>query len=313
MTFTITIPAYKAKYLAEAIDSVLKQTDTDFELIILNDHSPEDITSIVKQYDNPHIRYYINETNIGAERLVDNWNRCLSYAKGEFIICMGDDDKLMPNCLAEYRKLIQEFPNLDVYHGWTELIDENSQTIELLSKRPKFESVYMMMYERWKGRNQYIGDFLYRTQALRNNGGYFFLPLAWGSDDITAYIAAKQKGIANTEEPVFQYRENRLTISNNGNTELKIGAIQKEKEWTKEFLKQIPNNETDIKIYTFLKTDLQHHFQYKLQINLINGLKNKRFTHWFHYLFKHKKLGFTIPVIIWIFLSALKENIKTRQ
>ena len=99
MEFSITIPAYKAKYLNECIDSILAQTYKDFELVIVNDASPEDLDSIVNQYIDSRIRYYVNEKNCGAINVVDNWNKCLEYAKGEFIICMGDDDKLMPNCL----------------------------------------------------------------------------------------------------------------------------------------------------------------------------------------------------------------------
>ncbi|MBQ8672678.1 MAG: glycosyltransferase, partial [Bacteroides sp.] len=47
MKFSITIPAYKRTYLQECIDSILAQTYTDFELIIVNDASPEDLDSIV--------------------------------------------------------------------------------------------------------------------------------------------------------------------------------------------------------------------------------------------------------------------------
>ena len=50
MKFSITIPAYKRKYLKEAIDSCLSQTFKDFELIIVNDASPEDLDSIVNSY-----------------------------------------------------------------------------------------------------------------------------------------------------------------------------------------------------------------------------------------------------------------------
>ena len=66
MKFSITIPAYKQKFLAEAIDSCLTQTYKDFELIIVNDHSPENLDAVVSQYDNPRIRYYVNEKNCGA-------------------------------------------------------------------------------------------------------------------------------------------------------------------------------------------------------------------------------------------------------
>ena len=61
MKFSVTIPAYKARFLKECIESILAQTYKDFELIIVNDASPEDLTSIVKSFNDPRIRYYINE------------------------------------------------------------------------------------------------------------------------------------------------------------------------------------------------------------------------------------------------------------
>ena len=81
--FSITIPAYKDKYLKETIDSVLAQTYTHFEVVIVNDASPYDLDSIVSQYTDPRIRYFKNEKNCGARNVVDNWNICLSHATGD--------------------------------------------------------------------------------------------------------------------------------------------------------------------------------------------------------------------------------------
>ena len=61
---SIGIPAYKATYLKEAIDSVLNQTYTKFELIIVNDKSPENIEEIISTYNDKRIRYYKNEDNL---------------------------------------------------------------------------------------------------------------------------------------------------------------------------------------------------------------------------------------------------------
>ena len=115
MKFSITIPAFKVKFLKECISSVLSQSYNDYEIIIVNDNSPEDIDTIVKSFDSPRIRYYKNKIGFGAEHVVDNWNKCLEYAQGDFIICMGDDDRLKTNCLANFVTLIKKYPDLERY------------------------------------------------------------------------------------------------------------------------------------------------------------------------------------------------------
>ena len=86
MRYSIGIPAYKGKFLFKCIESILKQDYADFELIIVNDASPEDLYSIVRQFDDPRIRYFKNDKNCGAENVVDNWNICLSYAVGDYFV-----------------------------------------------------------------------------------------------------------------------------------------------------------------------------------------------------------------------------------
>lgn len=217
MEFSITIPAFKQKYLYEAIESCLAQTYKDFELIIVDDASPEDLKSVVDRFQDSRIRYYRNEKNCGALHVVDNWNICLGYAKGDYVICMGDDDRLLPSCLEEYSKLIDKYPDLDIYHGMTEIIDENGNVTNMQEARPEREGMYSMISGRLRNsRLQYIGDWLFKRTALEQLNGYVNMPMAWGSDDLTAYTIAKNKGVANTQIPVFQYRISSLTISNSG-------------------------------------------------------------------------------------------------
>lgn len=217
MKFSITIPAYKQKYLNEAIESCLAQNYKDFELIIVDDASPEDLKSVVDRFQDSRIRYYRNEKNCGALNVVDNWNISLGYATGDYVICMGDDDRLLPNCLEEYSRLIEKYPDLDIYHGMTEIIDENSRVADMQESRPEREGMYSMISGRLRNcRLQYIGDWLFKRTALEQQNGYVNMPMAWGSDDLTAYIIAKNQGVANTQMPVFQYRISSLTISNSG-------------------------------------------------------------------------------------------------
>jgi glycosyltransferase involved in cell wall biosynthesis len=127
--FSIIVPAYKTQFFKECIDSILNQTYEDFELIIVNDGSPQGVGSIVAQYHDSRIQYHYRKVGLGAKRLVENWNDCLKYVKGEFVINMGDDDKLLPDCLWDYNELIRRHPGLDVYHMRAWKIDQNSNII----------------------------------------------------------------------------------------------------------------------------------------------------------------------------------------
>ena len=245
LKFSVTIPSYKSHFLHEAIESVLSQTYPDWELIIVDDCSPEDIKGVTEPFLNDkRIRYFRNETNCGAVNLVDNWNICLSYCTGDYVICMGDDDCLLPCCLEEYKRLIDKYPDLNIYHGRTEIIDGDGNIINLQEPRPEWESAVSLIWNRWAYRNkQYIGDFCYRTDYLKAAGGYYKLPLAWGSDDITAVLAAKEKGIANTQAFVFQYRDNIKTISNSPQyAKKKIEASMTQYEWFTRFLDELSHN-----------------------------------------------------------------------
>ena len=104
--YSFLLPAYKARFFREALDSILAQSYKDFELIIVNDASPEDLDSIVKGYNDPRIRYYVNEKNIGGKDLVAQWNHCLEYANGEYVILASDDDVYSPLYLEKMDELV---------------------------------------------------------------------------------------------------------------------------------------------------------------------------------------------------------------
>ena len=69
-------------------------------------------------------------------------------------------------------------------------------------------------------------------------GGFYKLPLAWGSDDISALRAAERAGIVNINTPTFLYRVNGESISSVGDVKIKLSAFQKHKQWCLEFLKR---------------------------------------------------------------------------
>ena len=125
--YSFVLPAYKARFFREAIDSILAQTYKDFELIIVNDASPEDLDSIVNSYNDSRIRYYVNEQNIGGKDLVSQWNHCLEYAKGEYIILASDDDVYFPQYIEKMVALVQKYPEVNVFRPRVQRIDEKGE------------------------------------------------------------------------------------------------------------------------------------------------------------------------------------------
>jgi glycosyltransferase involved in cell wall biosynthesis len=291
--FSVTVPAFKAQYLSECIDSILAQTYKNFEVIIVNDASPQDLDSIVSRYDDPRIHYYKNKVGFGAQHVVGNWNKCLEYAKGDYVICMGDDDKLLPCCLEEYAKLIEKHPSLNVYHALTEMIDENSNFLRMQEMRPEREGVYSMIYGRIKnGREQYIGDWLFKADWLRSNGGYVDVPLAWGSDDLTAYAAAIGKGVTNSQVPMFQYRINSQTISTQGNIMVKYQArnmtFQKIKELLSKDCPDVLDNKYRLSCLDIIDEKQRTSTAGIIMSDMISNGKLTRFLWWLQH---HNELG----------------------
>lgn len=308
MLFSITIPAYKPQFLHECIESVLMQTYQDFELIIVDDNSPYHLEKIVGCFNDSRIRYYKNNKGFGGYHVVGNWNKCLEYARGEFIICMGDDDKLLPNCLADYVELIEKYPGLDIYHVRTEMIDENGQIIDMQIPFPEYESVYSMIWNTWKGRDQYIGDFLFRAETLRVVGGFFDLPYAWSSDKVSEFRAAISKGIANTQRPGFQYRKSTVTITNSSNTQReRYDALVAEKEWYRQFVADShPEDEVDKKYLALIESHLDG-FMAKRMATMRHWDLQVTPSHFIYWMKNRKKYGLSTDNIFDCFRVSMHE------
>lgn len=314
MKFSILLPTYKIQFLSECIESILQQTCLDWELIIVNDNSPFDIDSVVLKYKDSRIRYYKNKKNFGAIDVVDNWNKCLFYAKGEYSICMGDDDRLLPHCLEEYGHLIEKYPNLDIYHSRTELINEKGELIGLQELRPEWESAYSALWHQCCcHRIQYIGDFLFRTSSLKKENGFYKLPLAIFSDNISTIRAAKETGIANTQAVCFQYRVNKYTITNTGNPRILAYSIKSAYDWFIVFLSDLPQDDINCKYRKLLLNGgLKNHF-YNMMLEVIRRDLNTDSISAISYWEKHyQELDIDKNMIDGLLKQARRYNITLR-
>ena len=290
---SILIPAFKNKYLHDCISSILNQTYKNFEIIIVDDASPYDLHTIVGSFSDKRISYYRNQKGFGGKDVVKNWNKCLEYATGEFVICLGDDDRLLPNCLNDYVYLVNKYPNLDLYHMRTEIINERNDIIDLQEARPIYESALSLLLHRIRGRKQFIGDFMFRTNPLKNNNGFFELPSGCCSDDISAVIAASSKGVANTYRPGFQYRNNSQTLSNSSdNMRMKHEAFIKAKIWYENYLSTLsPNSELDALYRVFILNELNGYIYRNASYCIKKDIKKGGFKSACYWILNRKKFS----------------------
>ena len=129
MEVSICIPAYNnAQHIGETIESVLAQTFTDFELVIVDDNSKDNTVEVVQEYmkKDSRVVLYQNEKNLGMS---GNWNRCVEMTKGEFVKLICADDILMPDCLENEVRAIKKAENISMVISDSQLIDNDKKKI----------------------------------------------------------------------------------------------------------------------------------------------------------------------------------------
>ncbi|MGZ3756181.1 MAG: glycosyltransferase family 2 protein [Mucilaginibacter sp.] len=249
--FSILVPVFKTKYLKQSIESILAQEYRDFEIIIVNDKSPEDVSFIINAFDDDRISYYENEINLGRTNVVLNWNKCLGYANGEFALLFSDDDFLDPKFLIEIADLIRKYPNVDLFYSRVGVVDSSSKVIRFTPSAPEFENLLDFMWHRFSGlREMYAQNFVFRLRKLTEMDGFVDFPLAWASDDATWFSLAFSNGVVSTNKVLCYWRFSELNISNIGSIGMRLDALKKYFLWVDVFLQKYqPQNEHERLLY----------------------------------------------------------------
>jgi glycosyltransferase involved in cell wall biosynthesis len=95
--YSIVIPAHnRREYLKQAISSCLKQTVPEFEIIVSDDCSADDLRSVTESFNDVRVQYHRSERRLGAAR---NHERAVSLSSGVYVIALHSDDLLLPECL----------------------------------------------------------------------------------------------------------------------------------------------------------------------------------------------------------------------
>ena len=129
---TVLMPVFNgARYLRVAIESILQQTFTDFEFLVIDDGSTDNSPEIVSSYNDARIRLVRRGKNIG---LIATLNEGLELARGDLVARMDADDISYPDRLEKQLAVMRENPRLVLLGSDVDIIDENGT---LISYEPK--------------------------------------------------------------------------------------------------------------------------------------------------------------------------------
>ncbi|MCH5328753.1 MAG: glycosyltransferase family 2 protein [Coprobacter sp.] len=302
---TFALPAYKAKYLAAAINSILNQDYENIELIIINDASPENVDFIVSQFSDSRIKYYTNPQNAGAVNLVRNWNKCLSLAQGEYFVMASDDDIYDCKFASTLIDLAHEAPEMDIFHCRVKIIDGNDCLVKMTPACPEFESGMEFIWHRlFQYREQFAPEFMCRTESLRQMQGFVSFPLAWFSDDATWDLLALKKGIGYSSKPLLNWRSSGINITTDRRYMLeKIDATYQYFMWLK---RQLSSFSPADEIQECQKADVEKNWKALYSHYIKSILVNSRSQDVWKLLFSRKRKKYDISIYLVIVYWAYR-------
>ncbi len=201
---SIVLPTYnRAAVLPHAIASVLAQNYQHFELIIVDDNSPDETRAVVDSFQDPRIRYVKNDPNLKLPRAL---NRGFSIAEGELLTWTSDDNLLRPDAIEKMVALIQQKPCDFVYADYYLFSDLDSNNQPMDPKQDHLASELQLE------KGNHIGAcFLYTRTLYEKIGDYD--PELFLVEDYDYFMrAAKHFSFCHLPEALYYFRRDDNTL-----------------------------------------------------------------------------------------------------
>jgi glycosyltransferase involved in cell wall biosynthesis len=197
---TVLMPVYNGeRYLSDAMESILKQTFTDFEFLVIDDGSSDRSVDIVRSYADPRICLLENGKNRG---LIATLNRGIAHAKGEYIARMDCDDISLPKRLERQVAFMDAHPGIGISGSWIKTFGElTSVTIRFPTEPERIRCINFL--------NSCVGhpSIIMRLAAVKKYNIYYD-PAYCHAEDYALWVnALKNFDIANIGEVLHLYRQ----------------------------------------------------------------------------------------------------------
>ena len=208
---SVMIPVYNAEsFLQETIDSVLWQTFTDFELLLMDDGSTDNSSEIIRSYDDPRIHYVSCLHNF-----IETLNRGLDMAKGKYIALLDHDDLMMPYRLQTQFCFMEANPHLVASGGFMHTFGWYAERFEAPLKHKDLILYYSPIYNP----TGFIRRDVLLQHQIKYKQGYSF------SADFKLWMDIMQAGeIANIPKILTLYRTNKEQTSVKNYTDCVLAA-----------------------------------------------------------------------------------------
>lgn len=254
---SVIMPIYnEEKYLAYAIDSILAQTYSAWELIIVNDASTDRSEEIVNSYNDPRIRYFSYAENKGNPYAQ---NLGMKESRGEYILTLAGDDVAYPNMLASQVEYLDNHPECIHVQGAMDYIDENGEVTHKKIESKYKSDIEIRTYELF-GNCVWGGSSMFRRIAIERYGLKYDLE-AIVSQDYLLWIDMLPYGeFACIDETVFQYR---CSYGSNSHR-----IMDNNREWYDNFMRKIFMHAWTQRGYKLEENDIRfiHDFLYQKRL-----------------------------------------------
>ena len=164
----VMIPAYgDGPLIRDAIRSVIDQDDKDWKLTIVDDAAGfehGEMASWLRTLADSRISYLANPQRLGINR---NFQRCVDVSSADWVIVLGADDRLLPNCISQVRRTIADFAEVAWIHTGAIVIDRHGRPHKSMADRVKKLTAPKV------GGRRVIGGEQLAVTLLRGNWMYF--------------------------------------------------------------------------------------------------------------------------------------------
>ena len=200
---TVLLPVYGGeKYVAAAVESVLGQTFSDFELLAVDDCGPRASIEVLERFGDPRIRIVRNAENLGQVRSL---NVGLAAARGEYVARLDQDDLCLPERLERQVAVLDAEPEAALVGSWLHRIDSNGRRVSTLRGRirDRAELVFLLLTNRFPVAHPTA---TFRCEVALELGGYDPAFRFSEDQDLWRRFALARHGARVVEEPLVLYR-----------------------------------------------------------------------------------------------------------